>query len=121
MDRKTRLAGSELAKEQTETAHGETDAHQREPGSNPGQKRSLGRKINPWIALCRLFHMRAVITSSLAKRDVDIVPNQPVLVEIFRAMPRIKAPCNRIRWIDIDADAERILRCEPLRQQLKQL
>ena len=49
-------AGTKLAKKQPETANGETNAHQTQPGTNPGEKGSFCSEVNPGVLFCRLLH-----------------------------------------------------------------
>jgi hypothetical protein len=42
--------------------------------------------------------------SALAKHDLDVVPNQPMLVQILGAMPGVEAPCGCVGRLNIDTD-----------------
>lgn len=59
--------------------------------------------------------------SSLAKHCADVVPDEPVRVEVDGTVSHIEASCSRVLCGDIDADFERFLFGEPGGQRKKKL
>jgi hypothetical protein len=73
-----RLALAKLAEKQTEPRNGKTYTHETEAGANPGQVRSLGRKIDSRIvrsighaAIVSAILLKARLEQGKAKEDSD--------------------------------------------------
>src|ERR1700722_18892209 len=98
--------GTKLAKKQPEPADGETNAHQTQPGTDPGEKGSFCREVHPGILFCRLIHGGILSAGWLRRNSVIRTPRSPAeqLMHAITQLRGIERRPNLHVVVEIDKD-----------------